>query len=88
MIILILLGMREKNVLFEVNSSFLDVSEQFFFHLSKHFPMSKAEKTRVWPLSIVIVDEFHCLNNGPKHVCFDVLDFQGQTLFQWGTFSL
>ena len=28
---------ERKNVLFEVNSSFLDVSEQFSFHVSKHF---------------------------------------------------
>ena len=70
---------ERKNVLFEVNSSFLDVS--------KHSRMSKAQQTKVWPLSIVVVDEFHCLNNGPKHMCFDVLDFQGQTLFQWGTFT-
>ena len=76
--------MRGKNALFEVNSSFLDVSEQS----SKHFRVSKAQQTRVWPLSIVIVDEFHCLNNGPKHMCFDILDFQGRTLFQLGTFSL
>ena len=37
LIILILFGMRGKNVLFEVNSSFLDVSEQLSFHVSKHF---------------------------------------------------
>ena len=73
---------ERKNVLFEVNSSFLDVSEQFSFHVSKHFSVSKAQQTRVSPLSIVIVDEFHCLNNGPKQIYFDVLDFQGQTLFQ------
>ena len=37
LIILILLGMRGENVVFEVNSSFLDVSEQLSFHVSKHF---------------------------------------------------
>ena len=74
--------MRGKNVLFEVNSSFLDVSEQLSFHVSKHFSVSKAQQIRVYPLSIVIADEFHCLSNGPKHMCFDVLDFQGQTLFK------
>ena len=63
---LILFGMRGENVFFEVNSSFLDVSEQLSFHVSKHFGVSKAQHTWVWPLSIVIVDEFHCLNNGPK----------------------
>ena len=56
---------------FEVHSSFLvNVSEQFSFHVSKHFWVSKAQQTRVWLLSIVIVDEFHCLNNGAKtHTC-------------------
>ena len=82
MIILILFGMREKNTLFEVNSSVLDVSEQFSFHVSKHFWVSKVQQTRVWLLSIVIVDEFDCLNNGAKHMCPDILDFQGQSLFQ------
>ena len=57
---------ERKNSFFEVNSSFLDVSEQFSFHVSKHFWVSKAQKTRVWLLSVVIVDEFHCLNNGAK----------------------
>ena len=76
------------SALYEVNSSFLDVSEQFSFYVSKHFRVSKAQQTRVWLLSIVIVDEFHCLNNGAKHTCLDVLDFQGQSLFQRGTFSL
>ena len=47
--------------------------------------MSKAQQTRVWLLSIVIVDKFHCLNNGAKTHVFDVLDFQGQRLFQRGT---
>ena len=63
---------ERENVLFEVNSSFPDVSEQLSFHVSKHFRVSKAQQTRVWPLSIVIVDEFHCLNNGPKHMYFDI----------------
>ena len=37
LIILILFGMRWKYVLYEVNSSFLDVSEQLSFHILKHF---------------------------------------------------
>ena len=73
---------ERKNVPFEVNSTFLDVSEQFPFHVSKDFRVCKAQQTRVWLLSIAIVDKFHCLNNGPKHLCFDVLDFQGQILFE------
>ena len=37
LIILILFGMRGKSVRLEVISSFLDVSEQLSFHVSKHF---------------------------------------------------
>ena len=44
--------------------------------------MSKAQQTRVWLLSIVVADVFHCLNNGAKTRAFDVLDFQGQRLFK------
>ena len=55
---------------FKVDSSFLNVSERVSFHVSKHFLVSKAQQTRVWLLSIVIVDEFHCLNNGVKTQVF------------------
>ena len=78
---------ERKNALFEVTSSFLDVSEQFSFHVSNISECLK-QQTRIWPLFIVIVDEFHCLTNGPKHMCSDVLHFHGQTLFQSATFSL
>ena len=67
---------ERKNALFEVNSSFLDVSEQFSFHVSKHFWVSKAQQTRVWLLPIV-VDEFRCLNNGAKTHVFWCFGFSG-----------
>ena len=38
---------ERENVLFEVNSSFPDVSEQLSFHVSKHLSVSKAQQTRV-----------------------------------------
>ena len=37
-----------ENALFEVNFSFLDVSEQLSFDVSKHFRVSKAQRTKVW----------------------------------------
>ena len=57
LIILIQFGMREKVPFFEV-------SEQFSFHVSNNFRVSKAQQTRVWLLSIVMADLFYCLNNG------------------------
>ena len=52
--------------LFEVHYSFLNVSEQFSFHVSNHFLESKAQQTKAWLLSVVTVDDFHCLSNGAK----------------------
>ena len=70
LIILIWFGKREKVPFFEV-------SEQFSFHVSKDFCVSKAQQTRAWLLSIVIADVFDCLNNGAKPHVFGCFGFSG-----------
>ena len=89
LIILIMFGMTEKHVLFEVNSSFLDVSEQFSFHVSNISDCLKLNRPGFCHCLLSRLMNFIASIMG-QNTCVLMfwISMQGQTLFQSATFSL